>query len=312
MNRHLNRAARGAVTDVHAAMLLVEAGRWTDEDALSYEVCAQAGVPVVLVINKIDRLKDKSQLLPFIANATADRRFEAVHPVSALKANGLDDLVATLLGLLPESAPLYDEDEITDRSSRFLAGELVREQLMHRLGDELPYAAAVEVEEFGEDGDLFRIGVVIWVERDSQKAIVVGRGGEKIKAIGQGAREGMERLFGRKVFLRLWCKVREGWADDERAASAGLHGLSRGADPRAAGLGPAPASVAGVQCAGGIPDPGPRAGGGGGPRHPRAAAAAAASRPAAAGAPAGGPAAARGACDPAPGRGGGAGGAAAR
>lgn len=217
MNRHLNRAARGAVTDVHAAMLLVEAGRWTDEDALSYEVCAQAGVPVVLVINKIDRLKDKSQLLPFIANATADRRFEAVHPVSALKANGLDDLVATLLGLLPESAPLYDEDEITDRSSRFLAGELVREQLMHRLGDELPYAAAVEVEEFGEDGDLFRIGVVIWVERDSQKAIVVGRGGEKIKAIGQGAREGMERLFGRKVFLRLWCKVREGWADDENA-----------------------------------------------------------------------------------------------
>jgi GTPase len=217
INRYLNRAARGAVSDVHAAVLLVEAGRWTDDDTLSYTVCHAAGIPVVLVINKVDKLKDKAQLLPFIAEVTAGREFSSVHPVSALKRKGLDDLVRSLLALVPESAPLYGEDEITDKSSRFLAGELVREQLMLRLGDELPYAAAVEIESFLEDGELLRIGVIIWVEREGQKPIVIGKGGERMKAIGRSAREGMESLFGQKVFLQLWCKVREGWSDDENA-----------------------------------------------------------------------------------------------
>jgi GTPase len=217
MNRYLNRAARGAVSDVHAAVLMIEAGRWTDDDSLSYAVCRDAGIPVVLVINKVDRFKEKEKLLPFIAETTAGREFAAVHPVSALKRKGLDDLVATLLSLVPESEPIHGEDEITDKSSRFLAGELVREQLMLRLGDELPYSAAVEMESFVEDGELLRIGVIIWVEREGQKPIVIGKGGERIKAIGRSAREGMESLFGQKVFLQLWCKVREGWSDDENA-----------------------------------------------------------------------------------------------
>lgn len=217
MNRYMNRAARGALADVHAAVLVIEAGRWTEEDGLAYAALRDAGVPCVLVINKVDRLKDKTALLPFIAEHTREREFAAVHPLSALKGKGLRELADTLIGLMPESPPLYGEDEITDRSERFLAAELVREQLMLRLGEEVPYSTTVEIESFEEDGELLRIAAVIWVERDGQKPIVIGEGGQRLKAIGTGAREGMQKLFGRKVFLKLWCKVREGWSDDESA-----------------------------------------------------------------------------------------------
>jgi GTP-binding protein Era len=217
MNRYMNRAARGAVEDVDVAVLVIEAGRWQDDDALAYAALKNAGVPVVLVINKIDKLADKTKLLPFIAQVTAERPFAAVHPLSALKGKGTDGLARTLIGLVPESEPLYAEDEITDRSERFLAGELVREQLMLRLGEELPYSTTVEIEKFEEDGQMLRIAAVIWVEREGQKPIVIGKGGERLKAISTSARTGMEKLFGRKVFLETWCNVREGWSDDEAA-----------------------------------------------------------------------------------------------
>jgi GTP-binding protein Era len=217
MNRYMNRAARGAVADVHAALLVIEAGRWQDDDALAYAALRESGVPCVLAINKVDKISDKSALLPFMAKVVEGRDFHAVHPISALKAKGTEALVKTLLALMPESEPLFGEDEITDKSERFLAGELVREQLMLRLGDELPYSATVEVERFEEDGELLRIAAVIWVEREGQKPIVVGKGGERIKGISTSARIGMEKLFGRKVFLETWCRVREGWSDDEAA-----------------------------------------------------------------------------------------------
>ena len=217
MNRMMNRAARGAVEGVDAALLVVEAGRWTDDDSLAYRALAESGVPCVLAINKVDLVADKGALLPFIAQVTEGRAFAAVHPVSAGKRKGLEPLVRTLLGLVPEGEAEYGEDEITDRSERFLAGELVREQLMLRLGDELPYSTTVEIERFEEDGELLRIAAVVWVEREGQKPIVIGKGGERLKAIGAGARAGMERLFGRKVFLETWCRVREGWSDDEAA-----------------------------------------------------------------------------------------------
>ncbi len=217
MNRYMNRAARGAVTDVHAVLLLIEAGRWQDDDALAYSALKESGVPVVLVINKVDKFPDKGVLLPFMAQVTQGREFHAVHPISALKSKGTEALVKTLLALMPESEALFGEDEITDKSERFLAGELVREQLMLRLGDELPYSATVEIEKFEEDGELLRIAAVVWVEREGQKPIVIGKGGERMKAISTGARIGMERLFGRKVFLETWCRVREGWSDDEAA-----------------------------------------------------------------------------------------------
>ena len=217
MNRYMNRAARGAVSDVDAAVLVIEAGRWSDDDALAYAALRQSSIPCVLAINKVDKFADKGQLLPYIAKVSEGREFVAVHPISALKGKGTDALVKTLLTLLPESEAQYAEDEITDRSERFLAGELVREQLMLRLGEEVPYSATVEIEKFEEDGALLRIAAVIWVERESQKPIVIGKGGERMKAISTGARHGMEKLFGRKVFLETWCRVRAGWSDDEAA-----------------------------------------------------------------------------------------------
>ena len=220
MSRVMNRAARGSLEDVDAAVLVIEAGRWDEEDTLAYNVLSDAGIPVVLIINKVERLKDKSALLPFLAEVSQGRSFAAVHPVSALKRKGLESLVKDLLALLPEQPPMFGEDEITDRSQRFLAGELVREQLMRQLGEELPYATTVEIERFAEDGALLRIGAVIWVEREGQKAIVIGKGGTRLKEIGAKARQQMERLFGAKVFLETWVRVREGWSDDEAALKA--------------------------------------------------------------------------------------------
>jgi GTP-binding protein Era len=217
MHRMMNRAARGALEGVDAAVLVVEAGRWDEEDTLAFEALRDAGVPVVLAVNQVDRIRDKTTLLPYLQKATEGREFAGVHPVSALKRNGLEALVAALLALMPEQPALYGEDEITDKSQRFLAGELVREQLMRQLGAELPYATTVEIESFTVDGTMLRIGAVIWVEREGQKAIVIGKGGTRLREIGSKARLAMERLFGSKVFLETWVRVRAGWSDDEAA-----------------------------------------------------------------------------------------------
>lgn len=225
MHRWMNRSARGALEGVDAAMLVVHAGRWEEEDSAAYQTLRQAAVPVILVVNQVDRIQDKATLLPYLAKVSEGREFASVHPVSALKRKGLDGLVDSALALLPEQPALYGEDEITDRSQRFLAAELLREQLMRQLGAELPYATTVEIESFVEEpspkgGVLLRIGAVIWVERDGQKAIVIGKGGERLRDIGTRAREQMERLFGSKVFLQTWVRVREGWSDDEAALRA--------------------------------------------------------------------------------------------
>jgi len=217
MHRMMNRAARGALEGVDAAVLVVEAGRWDEEDTLAFEALREAGVPVVLAVNQVDRIRDKTALLPYLQAAAEGRDFAAVHPVSALKRKGLDSLVAALLALMPEQPALYGEDEITDKSQRFLAGELVREQLMRQLGAELPYATTVEIESFTVDGTMLRIGAVIWVEREGQKAIVIGKGGARLREIGTKARQAMERLFDSKVFLETWVRVRAGWSDDEAA-----------------------------------------------------------------------------------------------
>jgi GTPase len=216
MNRSLNRAVRSAISEVELAVQVIEAGRWTDEDEALYEALEEQKIPRLLAINKVDLTKDKAALLPFVAELGAKHTFEAIHYVSALKRKGLDALTRDILSRLPVRAPVFGEDEITDRSERFLAAEMVREQLMLRLDQELPYATTVEIEQFQDRPDgVAEIHAVIWVERDGQKAIVIGHGGEQLKAIGTAARRHMERMFDRKVFLRLWVKVREGWADDE-------------------------------------------------------------------------------------------------
>lgn len=224
MNRWMNRAARGALEGVDVALLVIRAGQWDDEDSLAFDALKKAGLPVVLVVNQVDRIKDKTGLLPFLGKVSEGRDFAAVHPISALKRKGLEALVKDVLALVPEQPALYGEDEITDKSQRFLAGEMVREQLMRQLGEELPYSTTVEIEKFEVDGALLRIGAVIWVERDGQKAIVIGKGGERLREIGAKARQQMERLFGSKVFLQTWVRVREGWSDDEAALrSFGYH-----------------------------------------------------------------------------------------
>ena len=217
MHRWMNRAARGALEGIDAAMLVVRAGQWDEADDFAYQALHHVGVPVVLVVNQVDRLKDKTALLPYLAKVSEGREFAGVHPISALKRKGLEPLVKDLLALLPEQPAMYAEDEITDKSQRFLAGELVREQLMRQLGEELPYATTVEIERFVVDGALLRIGAVIWVERDGPKSIVIGKGGERLREVGTKARQQMERLFDAKVFLETWVRVREGWSDDEAA-----------------------------------------------------------------------------------------------
>jgi GTP-binding protein Era len=224
MHRWMNRAARGALEGVDVAVLVIRAGQWDDADSFAYEALRTAGLPVVLVVNQIDRIRDKTTLLPYLAKITEGREFVGVHPISALKRNGLEALVKTVTQFLPEQPALYGEDEITDKSQRFLAGEMVREQLMRQLGEELPYATTVEIESFVVEGSMLRIGAVIWVERDGQKAIVIGKGGERLREIGSRARLQMERLFDSKVFLQTWVRVREGWSDDEAALrSLGYH-----------------------------------------------------------------------------------------
>jgi GTP-binding protein Era len=216
MNRSLNRAARSAISEVDLAVQVIEAGRWSDEDSAMYAALAEQDVPRLLAINKVDLQKDKTAMLPFVADLMTKHSFDEVYYISALKKNGLEELERGILKRLPQQPAIYGEDEITDRSERFLAAEMVREQLMLRLDQELPYATTVEIEQFNdrEDG-VAEIHAIIWVERDGQKAIVIGNAGAQLKAIGTSARKQMENMFERKVFLKLWVKVREGWADDE-------------------------------------------------------------------------------------------------
>lgn len=218
MNRSLNRASRAAVSEVDVAVQLVEAGRWTDEDQSVHEVLCEHNLPRLLAINKADLHKDKRALLPFAADIIDKHSFDEVFFVSARRRDGLEGLEEGIIRCLPCQEAIYAADEVTNRSSRFLAAELVREQLMLRLDQELPYATTVVIESFEEREDgVTEIHAVIWVERDGQKAIVIGRGGESLKAIGSGARRNIERLLETKVYLRLWVKVREGWVDDESA-----------------------------------------------------------------------------------------------
>ncbi|MDA3913698.1 GTPase Era [Oleiagrimonas sp.] len=218
MNRSLNRAARAAIAEVDVAVQVIEAGRWTDEDEAVHAALAERDLPALLVINKVDKLRDKQALLPFVAELTERHHFDEVFYASALKRKGLENIEQAILARLPERGPVFGPEDVTDRSERFLAAEMVREQLMLRLDQELPYSTTVEIEKFSdrEDG-LAEIHAVIWVERDSQKSIVIGAGGEQLKAVGAAARRSIERVFERRVYLKLWVKVRAGWGDDENA-----------------------------------------------------------------------------------------------
>ena len=217
LNRYMNRIARASLHDVDLVLFLIEADRWTKQDEHVTRTLSGVDVPVDLVVNKIDRVPDKSQLLKFLRNEVKTDRFNKVFLLSALKGDGVEDLEHKVLKSLPFSRPFYDEDMFTDRSERFLAAELIREQLMLRLHQELPYALTVEIEEFNREKGLVRIGAIIWIERKGQKHIVIGKGGNVLKQVGTQSRRALQELLGEKVFLKLWVKVSRDWSDNERA-----------------------------------------------------------------------------------------------
>jgi len=217
LNRYMNRVARATFRDVEIILFLIEAGRWTRQDRRIAEALRQAGTPVYLVVNKVDLLADKTELLAFLADNGLTDQFDEVFLVSALKGDGVDAIEERVLGALPFSMPYYDEEQITDRSERFLAAELLREALTLRLHQELPYALTVEIEKFQRDADLLHIAAIIWVERDSQKQIVIGKGGKVLKQVGAQARQAMEELLGDRVFLQTWVKVSKDWTRSDRS-----------------------------------------------------------------------------------------------
>ncbi|HSW13922.1 MAG TPA: GTPase Era [Solimonas sp.] len=217
LNKVMNDAAAGAIHDVDLVLFVIEAGRWTEEDEAVLQRIEGLPTPVALIINKVDRIADKEKLLPLLQKLGARRDFAFVIPLSALKGANVDALINELLARLPEGPPLYPEDMIAGHDLAFTAAELIREKVIRTLHQELPYTTAVEIEQYQREGNLDRIHAVIWVEREGQKKIVIGDGGAALKVIGTAARRELERMLGRKIFLQIWCKVRENWSDDPKA-----------------------------------------------------------------------------------------------
>lgn len=217
INRYMNRTATATIRDVDVIVLVVDQLHWGEEEDWILSQLQAISCPVILVINKVDKIKDKQQLLPFLESCRARFDFADMIPLSALQGTQLSDLEQAIARHLPESVHLFPEDQVTDRSMRFLAAELIREKVMRQLGAEVPYAMAVEIEDFRDSGKSLHIHGLILVEREGQKRIVIGNKGSRLKLIGQEARIDMEKQFGAKVMLKLWVKVKAGWSDDSRA-----------------------------------------------------------------------------------------------
>jgi len=218
INRLMNRAASSSIAEVELVLFLVEGTHWTADDELVLNKVRKSGAPCILIINKIDNVQDKEALLPHLQKLGNMHEFKEVVPVSASKGDNVDKIRDICLQALPKGDFWFPEDHITDRSSRFMASEIIREKLMRFTGDELPYSTTVEIEQFKVDSKgVLHINALILVERNSQKRMVIGNKGERLKTIGQEARRDMEEMFERQVFLESWVKVKSGWADDERA-----------------------------------------------------------------------------------------------
>ncbi|NTV71748.1 MAG: GTPase Era [Azonexaceae bacterium] len=215
LNRAMNRGVTQTLSDVDVVIFVVEAGRYDAKDKAVVRLLPKDR-PVILVVNKTDLQKDRAALLPFLAEVAADHDYAAIIPVSAAKGRQTEDLLNEAKKHLPNEGLMFPEDDLTDKSERFLASEYIREKVFRLLGDELPYATAVEIERFETEGNLRRIFAAIVVDREGHKAIVIGKGGEQLKRIASEARQDMERLFDGKVYLEIWVKVKSGWNDDER------------------------------------------------------------------------------------------------
>lgn len=216
LNKTINMEAVAALEDVDAVLMIVEAMRWTEEDDLVLQRLEHVKAPVFLIANKVDRVAEKEKLLAWLQIVTVKREFKDIFPLSATKGINTDELKRALIEVMPEGEWAYEDDDITDQSTKFICGELVREQLMTYLHQELPYSTAVEVERFEDKGKIVEIDAAIWVSRDSQKGIVIGSKGETLKRIGSSARIAIEAFLERKVMLKLWVRVEENWENSPR------------------------------------------------------------------------------------------------
>jgi GTP-binding protein Era len=226
LNRYMNKAAQSAVKDVDVIVFMIDRTKWTSEDELVLKSLQYVKCPVILAVNKVDFLADKEALLPTLQKLDAKGNFAHIVPMSAKTGHNVDRLESIITSFISQGVHLFPEDQITDRSSRFLAAELVREKIMRQLGDELPYSMTVEIEEFRYEDSLLVISAAILIDRQSQKHIIIGEKGSRLKQIGRDARLDMEEMFECKVMLNTWVKVKSGWADSERALkSLGYDGL---------------------------------------------------------------------------------------
>lgn len=219
LNRSLNRAVTSTLTSVDAILFVIEAGRFGPDDQKVLDLIPP-GVPTLLMANKLDRVNDKTTLYPFMQQVSALREFSEIVPLSAKHPEDIQRLLETIKPYLPEGEPIYGEDDLTDRSARFLAAEILREKVFRWTGDELPYTSTVVIDKFEEEGRLKRIFATILVERDSHKAMVIGKKGAKLKQISTEARMDMEKLFDGPVYLETFVKVKSGWADNEAGLRA--------------------------------------------------------------------------------------------
>ena len=217
MNRYLNKIASSVLHDADVIVFMIDAVSWRSEDDLVLYKLKHTNKPVILAINKVDLLKDKAALLPVIERIKEKYPFRHIVPISALDADNLAVLEKEIAVLLPPGPMLFPEDQYTDKSVRFQAAEIIREKIIQSTEEELPYAITVEIEEFKQEESLTEISAVIWVERQGQKIIVIGKKGARLKKVGIQARRELEKLVGTKVFLRLWVKIKENWTDDDRA-----------------------------------------------------------------------------------------------
>lgn len=218
INRYMNRTAASALQDVDAVVFVVDKNIWTNEDQNVADLLANVRLPVILAVNKVDQLDSINELLPHIQAISEKLPQAEIMPLSALKRTNLDPLRDLLVGLLPESESyIYPEDQVTDRSTRFLASEIVREKVVRLTGDELPYQTTVAIEEFTDKGDIIHISALVLVEREGQKRIVIGDGGERIKQIGIDSRRDLENMLDCQVMLKIWVKVKTGWSDNDHA-----------------------------------------------------------------------------------------------
>ena len=220
INRYMNKAATSITKDVDVIVFIVQALKWTDEDQSVLSKLKESKLPIILAVNRIDWVTDKKRLLPYLQEVQDKYDFSDIVPISALKGTHVEELEGLIEKYLPESEPFFPEDQLTDRSVRFLAAEIIREKLVRELGEELPYQTTVDIESFKDEDGITKIHALVLVETKGQKSIVIGNKGERLKSMSTNARHDIEELLDNKVFLRIWVKVRKGWSDDEQALSS--------------------------------------------------------------------------------------------